>query len=86
MIEKEYDLHKHNIKTAEELSYFLDSIFNEAYAENFKLIRIITGRGVNSKNLPLLKPATEKYLKKCKYVSAFKLDQSLGAFEILLIN
>jgi DNA-nicking Smr family endonuclease len=86
MIEKEYDLHKNNIRTVEELNYFLDSILSEAYAESYKIIRIITGRGVNSKNLPLLKPATAKYLKNSKYVSSFKLDQSLGAFEILLIN
>ena len=86
MIDKVYDLHNLNIKTPEELIYHLDLIIIEAYAEGYKIIKIITGRGNNSKNRPLLKPNTNLYLKNHKLIQNYKLDLSGGAFEIWLVN
>jgi DNA-nicking Smr family endonuclease len=86
MIDREYDLHNLNIRTKEELLYHLDKILNEAYNEGCISIRIITGKGNNSKDRPLLKPLTNSYLKNHKLVSSYKLDLSLGSFEIYLIN
>ena len=86
MIDSEFDLHEENIRTKEELYYFLDKIITEAYHKGDKNIRIITGRGNNSKNRPLLKPVTDQYLKSNKLVDHYRLDLSLGAFEIWLSN
>lgn len=82
----EIDLHNLNLKTPEEIKYVVEKFIEEAYQNNYKNIRIITGRGLHSKNRQLVKPYTESILKINKRVDNYKLDISLGAFEIYLIS
>ena len=82
----ELDLHGFNLKTSAEVEYFVKKFVDEAYENGHKSIRIITGRGEHSKTRPLVKPCTESVLKIHPKVDHYRLDPSLGAFEIWLIN
>ena len=86
MIENEIDLHDKNLKTPEEIGYFVEKFIEESYQLGYKKIRIITGRGLHSTGKPLLKPHTESAIKHSKRVEDYRLVSSLGAFEILLLS
>jgi DNA-nicking Smr family endonuclease len=86
MFDAEINLHDFNLKTPEEVKYHVEHFIDECFATGCKNIRIITGRGVHSKSRPLVKPLTESILKSNTKVANYKLDSSMGAFEILLIN
>jgi len=86
MIEAELDLHNTNIRSPEEIKYIIDDFIDECYQLGYKRILIITGRGLHSKNKALLKPNTAIILKHNNRVISYKLDHSLGAFEISLLS
>lgn len=86
MMDAELDLHEKNIRTPEEVKYVVENFIDECYDLGYKKIRIITGRGLHSKNKSLLKPTTATILKLNKKVAGYRLDDSLGAFEISLLS
>lgn len=82
----EIDLHDYDLKTLEEIKYQVEKFITESYESDLKNIRIITGRGLHSKNRPLVKPITESVLKNHPKIEHYGLDRSLGAFEICLVS
>ena len=86
IIDAEIDLHDYDLKTPEEINYLVEKFITESYENDYKIIRIITGRGLHSKNRQLVKPYTERLLKRNPKVDHYRPDHSLGAFEIWLIS
>lgn len=82
----EIDLHNLNLKTPEEIKYVVEKFLEESYQNDYKNIRIITGRGLHSKYRQLVKPYTESTLKTNSRVDHYRIDASLGAFEICLVS
>ena len=79
------DLHHMNVATAKQvLLDFLD----HALARQLSCVRIIHGKGLRSKNLPLLKMMTNRVLQKHPRVVAFAscrpVDGGTGATDVLL--
>ena len=86
IFDAEIDLHDYNLKTTEEVKYIVEKFIEESYENDYKNIRIITGRGLHSKNKPLVKPTTESILKREPRIDHYKINPSLGAFEISLVS
>lgn len=86
MIDREYDLHNFNLFTPEDVIYYVEKILDEAFDEELKSIRIITGRNIASPNPPMIRSNTEKVLKKHKKVNRFFLEETMGSFVIFISN
>lgn len=80
--ERSLDLHGETVKT---LTPQLDNFLNKAYKDHLHCVRIVTGRGLHSKDQqPVLSQHTKTYLKTCNLVNKFKLEAGGGAYILWL--
>ena len=82
------DLHGETVKDAVKI---LDEFFLNSYRNNIGYIKIICGKGINSKNnIPKIKITTQAYIKKCLIVnaacSAKDKDGGVGVIKVRLKN
>jgi len=81
------DLHHMNVETARKV---LLDFLEHALEQNFGCIRVVHGKGLRSKGLPLLKNMTNRMLRKHPQVVAFAscrpVDGGTGATNVLLTS
>jgi len=83
IIDAELDLHG---STANEARIGLDEFFEEAYKKGWSCVRIVVGKGIHSKNGPVLPFTVQTYLREIglSYTLAKIQDGGEGAYEVLL--
>lgn len=85
-ITSEIDLHGYDVKTA---LIKLNTFINYAYKSEIKYIKVICGKGINSKDgIPKLNILTQEYIKKSKIINAAcvsrEADGGYGVIKVLL--
>ena len=67
----EFDFHGLGILTHEQILNLADDFIQDSLESGYRLVSIITGVGLHSKNGPVVKPAVEDFLKNHPDVESF---------------
>ncbi len=83
MFEAKLDFHEFGVITAEQACFYLDQFLENSYAEKYKQVLVVTGKGEG-----ILRRTIYAHLPKNKLVKSFKSasdwNGGTGAFEVYL--
>lgn len=68
IIEDEFDFHNRGILTPDEITDMAYKFLWSAFQRHLHKVRIITGKGLNSSNGPVIRPLLQKYIPTLPFV------------------
>ncbi len=82
------DYHKQGPLTEYDITRQFEEFIEESYIQGKTQLLIITGKGINSKNGPVIKPLVMRLLQQCRDIESFNManenNGGEGAFEATL--